>query len=135
MRDLDDWRLKISVLWIFYAVAFLVVLQLGSLEPGVMEHFLSTGEIGGLKITSELLLVFAVLMLVPLVMAFLSLALKDSVNRWANVIVGVFYTGFQVLMLVETFAAPSAYAILMEISKVVVPALIVWYAWKSNQKA
>ena len=132
---MEDWKLKISVLWLFYAVAFLVVLQLGSLEAGVLQHFLSTGEIGGLKITSEVLLVFAVLMLVPLVMAFLSLTLKDSMNRWANIIVGIVYTGFQVVMLAETLAEPSAYAILMEVSKVVVPALIVWYAWKSKRKA
>jgi hypothetical protein len=116
-------------------VAFLVVLQLGSLEPGVLQQFLSTGEIGGMKITSELLLFFAVLTLVPLVMASLSLTLKDSTNHWANVIVGIVYTGFQVFALVETLAKPSAYAILMEVSKVVVPALIVWHAWKSKQKA
>lgn len=132
---MEDWKLRISVLWLFYTVAFLIVLQLGSLEPGVMQHFLSTGEIGGMKITYEVLLVFAFLMLVPLVMAFLSLVLRDSMNRWANVIVGLAYTGFQVIMLVETLAEPSAYAILMETSKVVVPALIVWIAWKSKPKA
>jgi hypothetical protein len=32
-------------------------------------------------------------------------------------------------------AQPSAWVILMEISKLVAPALIVWYAWKSKQKA
>ena len=86
-----------------------------------------------MKITSEVLLVFAVLMLVPLVMAILSLACpRDSRNRWANIIVGIVYTGFQVFMLVETLSGPSAYAILMEVSKVVVPAVIVWYAWKSK---
>jgi hypothetical protein len=132
---LEDWKLKISVLWLFYAVAFLIVLQLGSLEPGILQHFLSTGEIGGMKITSEVLLVFAVLMLVPLVMAFLSLTLNDSMNRWANIILGIVYTGFQVVMLAGTLAEPSAYAILMEVSKVVVPAVIVWYAWKSKHKA
>jgi hypothetical protein len=132
---LEDWKIKISVLWLFYAVAFLVVLQLGSLEPGVLQQFLLTGEIGGMKITPELLLFFAVLMLVPLMMAFLSLTLKDSMNRWANIIVGIVYTGFQLFALVETMAEPSAYAVPMEVSKVVVPALVVWYAWKSKHKA
>lgn len=132
---MEDWKLRISVLWLFYTVAFLIVLQLGSLEPGVMQHFLSTGEIGGMKITFDVLLVFAVLMLAPLVMAFLSLTLKDSMNRWANIIVGLAYTVFQIIMLAETLAGPSAYAILMEASKVVVPALIVWTAWESKQKA
>jgi hypothetical protein len=132
---LEDWKIKISVLWLFYTVAFLAVLQLGSLEPGVLQEFLSTGEIEGMKITPELLLFFAILMLVPLAMAFLSLTLKDSTNRWANIIVGIVYTGFQLFALIETMAKPSAYAVLMELTKVVVPALIVWYAWKSKHKA
>jgi hypothetical protein len=87
-----------------------------------------------MKIGQELLLFFAVMMLVPLVMAFLSLTLKDSTNRWANVIVGIVYTGFQLFALIETLAAPSvyAYSVLMETTKVVVPALIVWYSWKSK---
>jgi hypothetical protein len=110
-------------------------MTLGSLEPGVLQQFLLTGEIGGMKIGPEVLLLFAILMLVPLVMAFLSLTLNDKANRWANIIVGIIFTVFQLVALIETLAQPSAYAILMETSKVIVPALIVWYAWKSKQKA
>jgi len=125
------------VLWLFYTVAFLAVMMLGTLEPGVLDQFLDTGEIGGMKIGQELLLFFAVMILVPLLMAFLSLSLKDSTNRWANVTVGIVYIGFQLFALIETLAVPSvyAYAVLMEITKVIVPALIVWYSWKSKQKA
>jgi hypothetical protein len=131
---LEDWRIKISVLWLFYAVAFLVVLSLGAFEPGAIEQVMS-GEIGGIKITPELLFGLAALILVPLIMAFLSLTLKDSVNRWANIIVGIVFTVLQLIALGELVAAPVAWEILMEISKVVAPALIVWYAWKSKQKA
>ena len=131
---MEDWKIKISVLWLFYTVAFLAVMQLGSLEPGVLQHFLDTGEVGGMKIGQELLFLFAILILVPLVMAFLSLTLKDSANRWANVIMGLVYTVFQLFALAETLASPSAYAVLIETSKVVVPALIVWYSWKSKRQ-
>jgi hypothetical protein len=129
--------MKISVLWLFYTVAFLTVMTLGTMEPGVLSQFLDTGEIGGMKIGQELLLFFAVMMLVPLVMAFLSLTLKDSSDRWANVVVGIVYTGFQLFALFETLTVPSvyAYAVLMEAAKVVVPALVVWYAWKSKRQA
>jgi len=110
-------------------------MTLGILEPGVLKQFLDTGEIGGMKIGPEMLLVFAILLLVPLIMAFLSLTLKDSANRWANIILGIVFTVIQLVALIGTLAQPSAHAILMEISKVVAPALIVWYAWKSKQKA
>jgi hypothetical protein len=136
VKILEDWKIKVSVLWLFYTTAFLTVLSLGSMEPGVLQTFLSTGEIAGMEVTSEVLFVLAVLILVPLIMAFLSLAVKDAVNRWANIIVGVVYTVFQLFALAEIVASPSpyAYAVLLELTKVVVPALIVWYAWKSKQK-
>src|SRR5512136_2819331 len=104
-------------------------MMLGTLEPGVLNQFLDTGEIGGMKIGQELLFFFAVMMLVPLGMAFLSLTLKDSSNRWANVIVGIVYTAFQIIALIEMLTVPSvyAYAVLIETAKVIVPALIVWY--------
>jgi len=101
----------------------------------VLKQFLDTGEMEGMKIGPEILLVFAVLLLVPLVMAFVSVTLRDSVNRWANVVVGGVFTVFQLVALIEILAQPSAWEILMELSKVVAPALIVWYAWKSKQKA
>jgi nitrogen fixation protein FixH len=133
---MEDWKIKTSALWLIYTAAFLAVMMLGTMEPGVLDQFLETGEIGGMKIGQELLLFFAIMMLVPLVMAFLSLTLKDSTNRWANLVVGIVYVGFQIFALIETLTLPTvyAYAALIETAKVVVPALIVWYAWKSKQK-
>jgi hypothetical protein len=134
VKTLEDWKIRVSVLWLFYTAAFLAALILGTLEPGVMKQFLDTGEVGGLKIGQEVLLFFAIMMLVPLVMASLSLTLKNSVNRWANVIVGIVYVGFQLFALVETLTSQTvyAYAILVETTKLVVPAIIVWYSWKSK---
>jgi hypothetical protein len=126
--------MKISMLWLIYIAAFLAVMILGIMEPSVLSQFLDTGEIGGMKIGQELLLFFAIMILVPLVMAFLSLTLKNSTNRWANVIVGIVYVGFQLFALAGTLTVSTVYgyAVLMEVAKVVVPALIVWYAWKSK---
>ncbi len=105
------------------------------MEPGVLEEFINTGAIEGMLVTPELLLVFAIVFLVPLVMAVLSLTLKGSANRWANIILGIVYAGLDLIDLVEAVAKQSPYAILMMISVVVAPALIVWYAWKSKQEA
>jgi hypothetical protein len=122
-------KTKISVLWLFEEVAFLAYMMLTTLEPGVIEQIMA-GEIEGMKIGPEILLLLAILLLVPLVMAFLSLTLKDSTNRWANIILGIVFAGLELLNLVELLANPSAHRILMTLSKVVVAALIVWYAYK-----
>ncbi|TLM98516.1 hypothetical protein FDZ71_17025, partial [bacterium] len=103
MITLEDWKIKISVLWLFWIVAFLVTMMLALFEPGVIGQIVA-GEIGGLQITSELMLATTIMMLVPLVMAFLSLTLKDSINRWANVALGIGYTG---LCLFDWLGSPA----------------------------
>jgi peptidoglycan biosynthesis protein MviN/MurJ (putative lipid II flippase) len=134
-EKLEDWKIKISVLWLFVDVAFLGYFILKILEPGNLQQFLSTGEISnGMKMTSVLLLFFAVCMLVPLIMAFLSLNLKYSTNRWSNIIVGVVFVALKCVDLIEDVTKLSAWAMLMTLSGVVALALIVWYAWKSRQK-
>jgi len=115
-------------------MASLVGAILGLVEPGVIEQIIA-GEVEGMKIGPELLLLLAILLLVPLVMAFLSLTLKDSINRWANIILGIVYTGGALTDLPVYIAKPSAHGILMWLSALVASALIVWYAWKSKQKA
>jgi len=131
---LDDWKIKVSVLWLFPLVAFLASATLMFLEPGVIAQII-TGEVEGIELGAELLLVGAIIeVLGPLAMAFLSLTLKNPVNRWVNIIVGALYAVLEFITLVENLAHPRAYSILMLIVAVVAPVLIVWYAWKSKEK-
>jgi len=127
---LEDWKIKISVLWLFKALATMTFTMLMLTEPGVLQKIMA-GEILGMKIGPEILLAGAIESLVPLVMSFLALTLKDSINRRANIIVGVIYTALNIISLAES---PSAHGILMWGSAVVATALIVWYAWKSKRK-
>lgn len=130
---LEDWKIKISVLWLLSEIAFLGTMVLGSLEPNALQQFLNTGEIGGMKITPELLLLYAILVLFGLVMAFLTLTLKDSMSRWVNIIVGTVAVVLSIVGLSGSLT--YAYSILMWLSKIVIDVLIVWYAWKSKPKA
>ncbi len=63
--------------------------------------------------------------------AVLSLTLKDKANRWANIILGIFYAGFilfELTMSLTTVVHP--YVILMDSSVIVAAAFIAWYAYK-----
>jgi cytochrome bd-type quinol oxidase subunit 2 len=115
------------------------------LLPGVIDK-IRAGEVLGfnmLQVGTEILLLIAITYFwVPLVMAVLSLTLKDKANRWANVILGIFYVGFILFEFAITitttmypYGARWPYIILMDTSMVVAATLIVWYAWKSKQKA
>ncbi len=127
--EVVNMKVKLSMLWLFGEVTLLTFLVLEFMEQGVMEGIIA-GNMRGLPLGSGTLLFYAVSLLIPLVMAFLSLTLKYSMNRWANIIVGIVYTGLYLMDLVAHLAVPYAYAILMGIASVVAQLLIVWYAWK-----
>ncbi|UCC28679.1 MAG: hypothetical protein JSW29_06760 [Candidatus Bathyarchaeota archaeon] len=132
---MEDWKIKTAVLWLFPLVGFLASAVLLFMEPGVLAELVEEGTIEGMQAGTELLLVGAAIdILGPLVMAFLSLTLKGSINRWLNVIVGGIYAVLEFITLLEELANPKGYVVLMLIAAVVAPALIVWYAWKSKQE-
>ena len=128
-------KTKLAVLWLFVAVTMSANTILYFIVPGVIDE-IRAGEVVGMQAGPELLLVMAIMYYwVPLVMAVLSLTLKDKANRWANIILGIFYVGFilfELIMNIRTVAYP--YVILMDISAIVVAALIAWYAWKWSRQ-
>ena len=126
---MEDVKIKLAVLWLLKDLTVLATFLVTLMDPGIREQIIA-GEVGGMQMTPELLLVFAIILLVPLVMTFLSLTLKDSTNRWVNMILGIAFTGLELFGVTDVLAAPSAYITLMWVSMVVPPALIVWYAWK-----
>jgi hypothetical protein len=128
---MQDWKLKVSVLWLFAALAFLSYAILQFIEPGAIAN-VTAGKLESLQIGPALLLFFAIIMLVPLVMAFLTLTLKGSVNRWANVVLGAIFAILWLVDLVQAVQKLSAYATLVTLAAVVALALIVWYAWTSK---
>jgi hypothetical protein len=120
-------KMKLSALWA--AVMFLYVYAdiKAFYKPGFIGDVMA-GDAGGFPITQVFLLGSAILMAIPSVMIFLSVALKAKVNRWANIILGILYT----VVIVITLLMPGAWAyyIFYGIVEVVLTALIVWYAWK-----
>jgi hypothetical protein len=134
---LEDWKIKIAVLWFVIAHGMLVFAALGIYEPGYIEGIIE-GEVAGGPLTPEMNLGLAVVLLIPLVLAVLSLTLKGSINRWVNIIAGAV---FAVLVLMDPVmylaeqSAYSAYITLIGIVEFAASVLIVWYAWKSKQKA
>ena len=117
-----DVRIILSALW----VALMLTYLLGDVLRIFSGDFVA-GEIGGKRITQTMWLGIAILMVIPIVMVFLSLTLKYPVNRWANIIVAVFFFVFNLIGL-PTY--PSAYDKFLIIVGLVFNVLTVWTAWK-----
>jgi len=128
VKTLEDWKIKIAVLWMVFEFCMFTIATVEFL----LYHM---GEMVVAIATPEMMMVLVIVTLIPLLMAFLSLTLKDSINRWLNIILSIV---FIVLMPIGVVAFPTAYmpsVILIAVVEVVALALIVWYAWKSKQKA
>ena len=128
---MEDAKIRLVVLWLFIAGAMSANTILYFIVPGVIDE-IRAGETLGMQVGQELILAMGIIYFwIPLVMAVLSVILKDKVNHWANIIIGIFYPCFilfELSMNITTVAYP--FTILMDVSVIVAAALIVWYAWK-----
>jgi hypothetical protein len=130
-RILEDVKInvkvKLSALWVTVMFLFAYVDIMGKYEPGHLENAIA-GKIAGFQITQGWLLGVTIMMTIPSLMVFLSLALKPKVNRWANIAVAI----FKIIVVVGSLfiEVPWAYYIFGSILEVVLLSLIVWYALK-----
>ena len=119
-------KMKLSALWVTMMLLYIYADILSLFKPGQVEKMIK-GMMGPFPVTQGSLLTASLLMIIPAVMVFLSLTLKPSVNRWANILVGVLYTFVNISNLIgETWA----YYISFGVVEIVLTLLIVWYAWK-----
>ena len=119
-------KIRISVLWLFMAVAMSAHGVLSFMEPNLIHQLIS----GEMMIDPIMFFFMSLFWWVPLVMAFLSVTLKDLVNRRLNLVMGAVFTILNIFHLIEHLIQPSAHQLLIIGSTVVVTALIFWYAWK-----
>jgi hypothetical protein len=126
---MEDSKIKLSALWVFIAVGTLASpYVLAIWVPGVIEQIM-VGEVYGEVLSEGLLAIGAIFLLIPMIMALLSLYLKDKANRWANIVVGIAFVFFGVLGVYDSMTSIAS-LLLMEVPKLVVAVLIVWHAWK-----
>jgi hypothetical protein len=117
-------KIILSALW----VAAMFVWQQGDVQRLYSGDFQVGHDIAGKVMSPGMLwMISAITMTVPVVMVVLSLTLNDPVNRWANIVIGIFYTGYG---LIGVTKYPSAYDRFLVFVGIVFTALIVWYAWK-----
>jgi hypothetical protein len=118
-------KARISVLWLSAAVAMSAHSLLSFVDRDVAE------EMWEMEMGAGMLVVLALFWLGPLIMAVLSLSLKDAANRWANIVLGILFTLLNIWHLVEHLTTgPVVHQILIIASTVVFTGLIAWSAWR-----
>ena len=119
-------KIKLAALWAALMFLYTYGDILGFYTPGNLEQLIS-GEIEGIRVTEGLLIVNAVTMAISSVMVFLSVALKANMNRWANIILGIF--SFLILVAATYVGGIDVRYAIQASVEVLLIALIIWYAW------
>ena len=119
-------KLKLSALWValmfIYAYADIISL----FKTGALAKMMA-GFMGPFPVTQGSLLSATILMIIPVVMVFLSLALKSKLNRRVNIILGVLYTFVNISNLIgETWIFYIAFVVV----EIALTLLIIGFAWK-----
>jgi hypothetical protein len=72
----------------------------------------------------------SVLMVVPSLMVFLSVALPPVLNRWLNIVFGVIYTGIMLLIAATSYSPWYTFYVFLAMVESILTAMIVYYAWR-----
>jgi len=119
-------KLKISALWVTVMLLFAYGDIFGYFRTGFIENVIA-GTVAGMQINQEFLMGTSIYITIPCLMVFLSLVLKPTVNRWANLVLGILYP---VTILLSCLGEIWANYIFLSILECVLLLMIVWYAWK-----
>jgi hypothetical protein len=124
-------KLKLSALWTSVMFCYIYADYFELFKPGKVERIIAgNGPIG--PTTQWGLVVASLVLAIPSVMIFLSLALKATVNRRVNITLGSLYT----LIIMFTASRNWAFMRMYGVVEVVLTGLVVWYAWTwPNQEA
>jgi hypothetical protein len=118
-------KLKLAALWTSVMFCYIYADYFDLYVPGKLRSMLE----GLMKpvgpVTQGLLLGTSVLMAIPALMIFLSVALPPRPNRLINIVMGVLYTA---VILVSMWA--WAFYVFFGVVEVVLTLLVVWYAWR-----
>jgi hypothetical protein len=118
--EMKDRKVVLSTLWIFamfnylYADVFTLFFN-----PVAQKETLAMPQ-GGV-------LAFAIMMEIAIAMVLLSRFLRYDVNRWANMIAGIFHTALVAWSL--TGAAPLPFMVMFASLEIACTLFITWYAW------
>lgn len=70
------------------------------------------------------------LLAIPAIMVCLTIFLKPRINRWLNIIFGIFFTAIMLLIAVNSITPWRIFYVFLALVESVITSLIVLYAWR-----
>jgi hypothetical protein len=121
-----DVKLKLAALWASFMFLYIYVDFFHLYMPGVINDILA-GKVFVFDISYVFLMIAMFFVAIPVLMIFLSVALKAKMNRWVNIIIAAMFIPYMLFNLAGEAWLHMYFAAAIE---VVLLGLIIRYAWK-----
>lgn len=119
-------RSKLSALWATLMFLYVYADVLSLYRPGHLDK-IQRGEMGPFDVSQGTLLLVSAIVIIPALMIFISIALKSSLSRMLNIILG----GLFILVNISNLTGDNwAYYWVFGILEICTTLLIVRYAWR-----
>jgi len=119
-------RIKLAALWTSVMLCYMYCDYFELYVPGKLQSMLD-GRMGPLgAVTQGVLVGTAVMMIIPSLMVFLSVALSARASRALNIVLGVLYSVIMMFAIRGTWTFYRLFGVV----EIALTLLVVWYAWR-----
>jgi hypothetical protein len=127
----DSIKIKLSMLWLLTILNYIYADILTLMDPSALNDILS----GAIGLTPLYMFLGAVMMEIPIMMIFLSLILKRTINRPANIVSGILKTlAVSGSLFVGEFSLYYLFFVLIEIAATVSIVIMAWRGWGRDKQ-
>lgn len=123
-------KIKLSILWTALMFLYIYADYFQLMTPGKLEKMIQLQTPMG-PTSPEILVIFSVILIIPILMIFLSVFLKPLINKWLNLVIAFVYACLSILIIVSTIGDEwHTFYVLLNFVEVIVFAIIISQAWK-----
>lgn len=130
-NNLEDFKInvkiKLAALWTSVTLCYLYGDYFELYVPKKAE-----GLVSGANLLDSPTKLFAAsfLLAIPALMVCLTIILKPTINRWLNIIFGIFFTVIMLLITVTSITPWRTFYVFLALVESLITSLIVLYAWR-----
>lgn len=119
-------KVKLSASWAALMFLYAYGDVFAYFRPGFIED-VQAGEVFAFEINQAFLLAISIYVAIPALMVLLSLVLKPTFSRWANVVLGAIYAA---TILLSTIGEDFVYYVFLSVLEAAIALFIVRLSWR-----
>lgn len=128
-------KIKLALLWVSLMFLYIYADYFELMTPGKLESMMQLKTPMG-PTSPNLLVIFALLLIVPALMIALSVLLTPRVNKWSQIIAALFYSVISILIISTSFDSDwHRFYILYNLVELCILVAILWQAWRWPKNA